>query len=91
MELSKSSLLRLFASIVIDGVGMLSMFFGVTESLDVVYAPLSAILIYLLYGEALPAVLGFFEEILPFTDWIPSATLAWLYVYVFKRKGEAKK
>ena len=70
---------------------MLSMPLGFAELTDVVYAPLSAVLIYLLYGEKLPAVLDFFEEILPFTDWIPSATLAWVYVYAIKRKGEVKK
>ena len=49
---------------------------------DLIWAPISGILFYRLFGGgkgALGGVFSFAEEILPFTDFIPSFTLGWLY------------
>jgi hypothetical protein len=34
-------------------------------------------LISKLFNNKMMGAVGFLEEILPFTDWIPTATLAW--------------
>lgn len=47
---------------------------------DVVWAPLSAFIFYKLFGGKLGLFGGafdFLEEIIPFTDFIPSFTIAW--------------
>ena len=59
------------------------------EFADIVWAPISGLVFYLLFGGRfglLGGVLNFAEEILPFTDVIPSFTIAW-----FVRKHEAAK
>lgn len=59
------------------------------EFADVVWAPISGFVFYLLFGGRfglLGGVLNFAEEIIPFTDAIPSFTIAW-----FVRKQEAAK
>lgn len=70
---------KLIASLAIDAIGASSFVlpaFG--ELFDVGWAPVSAALVWYLYGDRRFVALNFVEEILPFTDWIPSATLAWL-------------
>lgn len=47
------------------------------EGVDVVYAPVQAIALRMLFQSNAIALFGFMEEILPFTDIIPSATFAW--------------
>lgn len=59
------------------------------ESADVVFAPISAFIFYKMFGGRvgmIGSVLNFLEEIIPFTDFIPSFTIAW-----FIRKREADK
>lgn len=73
--------IKLGASLLIDLFGMGSVVFGVTEVTDTLYAPLSAVAIYLLYGDSLWASIGFTEEIMPMTDFVPTATIAWAYSY----------
>lgn len=48
------------------------------DALDIVTAPVMAIMLQALFGNSLVTVGGFMEEILPGTDGIPTATLAWL-------------
>ena len=54
---------------------------GVGEFGDVVWAPLSAYLFSRLYGTdkvaKWGAIFNFAEEILPFTDFCPTFTIAW--------------
>ena len=79
----------LMLSVLFDAIGMLSFaipFIG--EFQDVVWAPLSAFLMARLYKGAMGKVAGIFsflEEILPFTDVIPSFTLMWCYTYLWKK------
>lgn len=78
-------------SLLIDLVGMSSYTIpGFGEWTDVAYAPLSAWLIYRIYGSRNPraklgAWVGFAEEILPFTDIVPTATLMWFDTYMRKK------
>jgi hypothetical protein len=48
---------------------------------DIVWAPVSGLIFYKLFGGwkgALGGLFSFAEEILPFTDFIPSFTIGWL-------------
>jgi len=51
---------------------------GLDEEVDLAYAPAQSIALKMMFHySALPS-LGFVEEILPFTDAVPTATLGWL-------------
>lgn len=50
----------------------------VSDFLDIVTAPVSAFALHALYGNPGITIGGFVEEILPGTDGIPTATLAWI-------------
>ncbi len=81
MKAEKLLLPNIAICIVMDLIGMVSYVFPmVTEFSDIVWAPLSAIIFNKLFGGRLGligGVLNFLEEILPFTDIIPSFTIAW--------------
>ncbi len=52
------------------------------EFADLIWAPISAIIFFVMFGGwkgAFGGVFNFFEEILPGTDFIPSFTLMWLW------------
>ncbi|UEG50913.1 hypothetical protein LK994_05430 [Ferruginibacter lapsinanis] len=76
--------------ILLDLIGMLSYLVpAMAEFTDVVWAPLSGFIFYKLFGGRfgkIGGVLNFLEEILPFTDIIPTFTIAW-----FIRKNEIDK
>ena len=67
--------------ILMDFIGMSSYIFpGLGEFADIVWAPISGYLFFKLFGGRLGligGVLDFLEEIIPFTDIIPSFTIAW--------------
>ncbi len=78
---------KLLACLALDVVGFvpeLILVGPVGEYLDVVWAPLYAFVIYSMFGSRpliyriTLATAGFLEEILPFTDFIPSATIGWV-------------
>lgn len=48
------------------------------DALDLITAPASALIVQALFASPLVTTATFVEEILPGTDGIPSATLAWL-------------
>ncbi|CAB9500306.1 expressed unknown protein [Seminavis robusta] len=71
---------RLVLSVVIDIIGCSSYllpFMG--EASDVIWAPIQTLLIMAMYETTTPKLkyLSFAEEMLPFTDVIPSATIGW--------------
>lgn len=76
--------------IIMDLLGMATFTIPVFgELLDVVFAPVSAIIFYLLFGRKiglLGGVFNFMEELFPFTDFIPTFTIAW-----FIRKHELSR
>lgn len=66
----------------------------VADVLDVATAPISALVVHALFGSTALAAATFAEEILPGTDGIPSATLAWIaqqYNYAERANGKAKE
>ena len=70
---------KLAISLGVDAVGMMTYSIPVFgESADVVWAPLSAAVIYLMYDSLPFAGLGFLEEATAL-DIFPTATVAWLY------------
>lgn len=85
---------QLIISILCDVVGMLSYFVpAIGEFSDLVWAPLSAFIIYNLYNgkEAkVAAAVSFLEEILPI-DLIPTFTFTWLYTHYIKKRVEDSK
>lgn len=73
---------KLWQVILLDSIGFLSYFIpGVGEYIDVLWAPLSAFLFYKMYGGKMGrvgAAIEFVEELLPFVDFIPTFTIAWI-------------
>ncbi|ULQ55582.1 hypothetical protein KJS94_13100 [Flavihumibacter rivuli] len=56
---------------------------------DLVWAPVSALVFFRMFGGwkgALGGVFSLVEEILPFTDFIPTFTITWFIQY-FNRRG----
>ncbi len=86
-QTSKFGLLAL--SILFDAVGMLSFAIpGIGEFSDIIWAPISAFLVYKMYRGAVGKIGGmvsFIEEIIPGLDFIPTFTLTWIYQYVIKK------
>ncbi|HEU4607892.1 MAG TPA: hypothetical protein VFS31_07265 [Chitinophagaceae bacterium] len=81
----------LLLCLVMDALGYLSYSLPFAGELsDLLWAPISALIFYLVFGRskaALPAVFNFLEEILPGTDFIPSFTLMWIWRY-FSRSSK---
>jgi hypothetical protein len=90
METTQKQMPSLALCILIDIVGYSS--FGVPllgEFFDLAWAPISAFLFYRMFGGKMGVVGGgvsFLEEILPFTDFIPTFTIAWVMKYFAKNK-----
>ena len=84
-EFNKKKYTRLLAGLAVDLFGMSSYALPVLgESTDLVFAPLSGLACWLLYGKTLGGLGGVFgtlEEWGPGTDAIPTLTLVWLYKY----------
>lgn len=82
---------NLFLGILFDAIGMLSFTVPmVGEFSDVIWAPVAAYLMTRMYkGTAgkVGGVVTFLEEIFPFTDFIPSFTLMWVYNYIIKKES----
>lgn len=78
----------LFLCIILDAVGMISYIVpGIAEFSDAIWAPISAFLFYKMFGGKtgkIGSLIQFSEEILPFTDFIPTFSLAW----IFKKFGK---
>ena len=68
----------LWLCILLDLIGMLSYVVpGMGELMDLVWAPISALLFSILFGGAKGTVIAFLEEILPFIDAIPTFTITY--------------
>ena len=72
-----------------DTIGMLSFTIPlIGEFSDVVWAPVSGLLMVWMYkgrSGKIGGIFSFLEEIILFTDFIPSFTLMWIYTYFFKK------
>jgi len=89
MNNQKYKLLR--QGIVYDVIGMASSAIpGVGPFLDIFWAPFAAKKMNDMYQGTegkMASVFVFIEEILPFTDIIPSFTIMWLYTFVWKKQS----
>lgn len=76
--------------ILFDIIGMSTMAIPmVGPFLDIIWAPFAAKKMTDMYkgkDGKIASVLVFIEEILPFTDVIPTFTLMWLYTFVWKKQ-----
>lgn len=81
---------KLLLSLIFDGIGMLSYVVPVfAESIDIVWAPISGLLLVIMYKGTAGKIAGLFgtiEELIPFTDVIPTFTITWFYTYVIRRQ-----
>ncbi len=72
----------LFLCIIMDVIGMVSFSIPfVGEFSDVIWAPLSGLIYFRLFGGKMGVfggMISFWEELLPFTDILPTFTLSWL-------------
>ena len=81
---------KLLLSLIFDGIGMLSYVapvFG--EITDTIWAPISGLLLVLMYKGTVGKIAGLFgiiEELIPFTDVIPTFTITWFYTYIIRRE-----
>jgi len=85
---------KLILSLLIDLVGSSSYLLPVVgEAFDLAWAPTQSVLIAAMYDEVSPNLkyVSFAEEILPFTDVIPSATYGWLRQYGTGFLNEGKR
>lgn len=82
--------LKLILSLIFDAIGMFTYaapIFG--EFVDVAWAPISGLLLVIMYKGTAGKVAGLFgtiEELFPFTDVIPTFTITWFYTYIIKKE-----
>lgn len=62
---------------------------GLGEWFDILWAPVSALIFFKSFGGKvgrIGSIINFAEEILPFTDIIPTFTIAYFYNHYFKKE-----
>jgi len=81
---------KLVLGIIFDAIGYVSFLIpGIGEFSDIIWAPISGLLMTKLYKGRLGKIAGvitFIEEALPGFDVIPSFTLMWIYTYIFSKQ-----
>ena len=79
--------LKLLSCLTVDTIGFATFIVPVLgEVVDIAWAPASGMYLYYMFGSSSRiAALGFLEELLPGTDFIPSATIAWILENVESR------
>ena len=80
---------HLIFGLILDAIGYASYAFPVFgEGIDIIWAPLSAYIMIKMYEGTIGKVGGaisLIEEGLPFTDFVPTYTLMWVYRYILKK------
>lgn len=93
---------KLIASVLVDLVGSASYLIPFAgEGFDLAWAPISMVLVGAMYDGVMPNLkyLALVEELLPFTDVIPTATLGWMREFgpgiiearIGDRRGQRKR
>lgn len=73
-----SPFLKLIICLIVDIIGFASFLIpGLGEVADIPWAPMQAFFLHYMFGGLLLSGFGFFEEIAPGLDFIPTATIAW--------------
>jgi hypothetical protein len=82
---------KLILSLIFDGIGMLSYIVPVfAESLDIIWAPISGLLLVIMYKGSVGKIAGLFgivEELIPLTDIIPTFTITWFFTYIIRKEA----
>ncbi len=90
MKQQQALLPNIFICILLDLAGLASFALpGLGEYLDIIWAPVSGFIFYKMFGGRFGIIggsLDFLEEILPFTDFIPTFTIAWIIKYLAGEK-----
>jgi hypothetical protein len=82
----------LVMSLLIDLIGMLTYLLPIIgESLDVAWAPISMLLLQHMYGNWIISLIGGVEEASFGFDFIPTATIAWVIIYMLNSGGQASR
>ncbi len=79
---------KLFLSILLDVIGYLTFI-----PFDFAWAPIAGFIMTRMYKGSkgkIAGLISFLEEIIPFTDVVPTFTLMWLYTYIISNKREKK-
>jgi len=79
---------KLIAAIIIDFVGFAASIIPVVgDSFDIGWAPISGVLIFMLFrNRPGMALIGAGEEFIPFTDFVPTAFITWNLNYTLNNK-----
>lgn len=81
---------KLILGLIFDFIGILSYIIpAIAETVDLIWAPISGMLLVAMYKGTVgkvAGVIGTIEELIPFTDFIPTFTLTWLYEYYLDKK-----
>jgi hypothetical protein len=90
-EIKEEKNRKLILGVLFDAIGMLSFTIPIIgEFSDVVWAPLAGFLMTWMYKGSVGKIAGgitFIEEILPFSDFVPTFTLTWVYNYIIKSQN----
>lgn len=84
---------KLFLSLLIDLIGSCSYLLPVVgEGLDLAWAPIQTIFIMSMYDSTSPNLkyVSFIEEVMPFTDIVPTATIGWACEFVPAMLSDSK-
>ncbi|WP_405604479.1 hypothetical protein [Polaribacter sp. Asnod1-A03] len=79
---------KLILSIILDVIGYLTII-----PIDIFWAPISGYLMTKMYKGSkgkIAGIVSFLEEIIPFSDVIPTFTIMWFYTYVFNKEDGNK-
>lgn len=81
---------KLLLGILFDLIGMLSYIIpGLAEYFDIIWAPISAIIMLFMYKGLtgkIAGIISFIEEAFPLIDIIPTFTLTWIFKYVIYKE-----
>ncbi|MFY9243277.1 MAG: hypothetical protein WAO74_09640 [Polaribacter sp.] len=80
---------KLLFSILLDLIGFLTVI-----PLDFVWAPISGYLMTKMYKGTkgkIAGIVSFLEEIIPFSDVIPTFTIMWIYTYLIQKEDKKDK
>lgn len=77
---------KLILSILFDAIGIVTIL-----PFDLMWAPISGYLMTRMYKGSLgkaAGIISFLEEIIPFSDIIPTFTIVWFYKYIIRKEDK---
>ncbi|WP_395057319.1 hypothetical protein [Flavobacterium sp.] len=87
----QATIAKLILGLFFDFIGMLSYIIpGIAETTDLIWAPISGMLLVVMYKGTVgkvAGVVGILEELIPFTDIIPTFTITWFYENYLDKKN----